>query len=123
HHPVVFSGLKKLTGQNYIERTIIEAIKNDIAIYAIHTNLDNVLNGVNRKIAEKLGLQKLQILESKKGLLSKIVVFAPSEHAEAVRKNMFNAGAGHIGNYDECSFISTGEGTFRAGANANPYIG
>src|SRR5215213_4133384 len=52
HHPIVFSGLKQITGRNYIERTVIKAIKNDIAIYAIHTNLDNVFAGVNNIICK-----------------------------------------------------------------------
>jgi len=123
HHPIIFSGLKKINGKNYIERTVIEAIKNDIAIYAIHTNLDNVHDGVNRKIADKLGLQNLEVLEPKQHVLNKIVVFVPAGHAAAVRNAMFGAGAGEIGNYDECSFNTSGEGTFRAGEAAKPFTG
>lgn len=123
HHPLVFSGIKSLTGKNYIEKTIIKAIKNDIAIYAIHTNLDNVKNGVNKKIAEKLGLRDLSILAPKKGLLQKLVYYCPLTNAEQVRTAVFDVGAGKIGNYDCCSFNTKGEGTFRALENANPFVG
>lgn len=123
HHPIIFSGLKKLNGKNYIERTVIKAIKNDVAIYAAHTNLDNVINGVNYKIAEKLGLKNAQILSKKNQLLKKIVVFCPISHAEKVRNEMFANGAGSIGNYSDCSFNTIGTGTFKAGKNANPFVG
>lgn len=123
HHPIVFSGLKSLTGKNYIERTIIKAIKNDIAIYAIHTNLDSVSDGVNWKIGEKLGLKNLEILSPKQNMLKKIVTFVPVSHVEKVRMALFSAGAGSIGGYDQCSFGVEGEGTFRAGGNADPFVG
>ncbi|HEY0297838.1 MAG TPA: Nif3-like dinuclear metal center hexameric protein, partial [Arachidicoccus sp.] len=123
HHPIIFSGIKKLNGKNYVERTIINAIKNDIAIYAIHTNLDNVALGVNKKIADKITLANQQILSAKKNLLSKLITYAPVSSAEAVRISLFSAGAGHIGNYSECSFSSEGKGTFKAEQKANPFIG
>ncbi|ANI89437.1 Nif3-like dinuclear metal center hexameric protein [Arachidicoccus ginsenosidimutans] len=123
HHPIIFSGIKKLNGKNYVERTVIDAIKNDIAIYAIHTNLDNVHLGVNKKIADKLGLINQQILSPKNNLLSKLITYVPSANAEAVRLSLFNAGAGHIGNYAECSFSSEGKGTFKPEENTNPFIG
>jgi dinuclear metal center YbgI/SA1388 family protein len=104
HHPVIFKGLKKLNGKNYVERAVIAAIKNDIAVYAIHTNLDNVLEGVNNKIAEKLQLQNCKILLPKEGTLEKLVTFAPLKNAEEVRNALFKAGAGSVGNYDQCSF-------------------
>jgi dinuclear metal center YbgI/SA1388 family protein len=123
HHPIVFSGLKRLTGTNYIERTVIDAIRSDIAVYAIHTNLDNVMHGVNMKIAQALGLHNLQILEPKSGYLFKIAVYVPENHVSTVRQAMFDAGAGHIGNYDQCSFNVQGTGTYRAGAGAEPFAG
>jgi dinuclear metal center YbgI/SA1388 family protein len=123
HHPIVFKGLKRLNGNSYIERTIIKAIKNDIAIYAIHTNLDSVMGGVNSKICDKLGLINTQILQPKKGLLKKIVTFCPVAHTEQVRKAMFDAGAGNIGNYNECSFNISGEGTFRGNKKSNAFVG
>ena len=123
HHPIIFSGLKKLNGKNYVERVIIKAIQHNIAIYAIHTNLDNVLQGVNQKIAEKLGLINCKILSPKKNLLKKLVTFVPVEFAEKVRNGLFEAGAGNISNYDECSFNITGKGTFRGNENTNPSIG
>ena len=123
HHPIVFSGLKSLTGKNYIERTILKAIKNDVAIYAIHTNLDNVKNGVNKKIAEKIGLQNLKILNPQKGKLSKLVFFCPIKDAQKVKNALFEAGGGSIGEYDCCSFAVEGFGTFRAGEKTNPYVG
>ncbi|WMJ74317.1 Nif3-like dinuclear metal center hexameric protein [Cytophagaceae bacterium ABcell3] len=123
HHPIIFKGLKKLTGSNYVERTIIEAIKNDIAIYAVHTNLDNVHNGVNRKICEKIELKNLKILSPKKGTLKKLVVFIPESDKDIVLSAVYNAGAGNIGNYSECSYQLQGTGTFRPNDQANPTIG
>lgn len=123
HHPIIFKGLKRLNGSNYVERAIIRAIKNDIAIYAIHTNLDNVIKGVNGKIAEKLGLKNLQVLRQKEERLKKLVTFAPLEHAEKVRSAIFEAGGGAIGKYSECSFIQEGIGTFKPEHGASPFIG
>ncbi len=123
HHPILFKGLKRLNGSTYVERVIMKAIKHGIAIYASHTNLDNVRNGVNRRIAERIGLQQLNILAPKDGLLKKLVVFVPMEQASALRQSLFDAGAGQIGKYGECSFNVRGTGTFKAGDGANPYVG
>jgi len=123
HHPILFSPIKKLTGKTYSERVIIKAIKNDIAIYAMHTNLDSIHTGVNHKIAEKIGLKDLSILSPKKGILKKLVTFCPTNKADEVRTAIFAAGAGVIGNYDECSFNAEGTGTFKANHAANPYVG
>jgi len=123
HHPIIFSGLKKITGKNYVERAIISAIKNDIAIYAIHTNLDNLLTGVNGKMADKLGLEKRKVLLHRQNNLMKLIVFAPVEAAEKVREAIFEAGGGHIGNYSECSFIIQGKSTFKPGEGTNPHTG
>jgi len=123
HHPILFKGLKKLTGQNYVERTLIKAIKNDIAIYAAHTNLDNIAHGVNAMICEKIGILNYRILAAKSSILKKIVTFCPVQSAEKVREAMFNAGAGHIGHYDSCSFNLAGQGTFRALDGADPFVG
>lgn len=123
HHPIVFSGLKSITGKNYIERTLLKAIKNDIAIYAIHTNLDNVENGVNRMIAERIGLENLRILAPKKNLLKKLVFFCPLKAVEQVRTSIFEGGAGKIGNYDSCSFNVEGIGTFKGNSETNPFVG
>lgn len=123
HHPIIFGGLKRLTGANYVERTVITAIQNNVALYAIHTNLDNVQWGVNQRIADRLGLIDRQILSPKSGHLRKLVVFCPVDHAEAVRGAMFSAGAGAIGDYSECSFNLTGEGTFKAAEGSNPFVG
>lgn len=124
HHPIIFGGLKRLNGNNYVERTVIKAIRNDIALYAIHTNLDNVLkNGVNSKIAQKLGLENVRVLSPKSDVVCKLVTFCPAEHADKVREAIFNAGAGVIGDYDQCSYNGEGFGTFRAGEGANPHVG
>lgn len=124
HHPIVFKGLKKITGRNYVERTIIKAIQNNIAIYAAHTNLDNVLaNGVNEKIASKLGLHDLSILQPRPNTLSKLIIYTPESASEAVKNALFEAGAGRIGHYSECSFSVNGQGTFKPGAGANPSSG
>lgn len=123
HHPIIFRGLKKINGKNYIERTIIKAIKNDIAIYAIHTNLDNVINGVNYKIANRLGLKNISILKPKKNQLCNLVFYCPKEYVSDIRKELFNKGAGSIGSYDSCSFNFTGQGTFKPLSGSNPFIG
>ena len=123
HHPIVFKGLKKINGKNYVEETIVKAIKNDVAIYAIHTNLDNIQNGVNAKIASMLGLQNTKILAPKTGMLQKLVVFVPISHKETVQDALFAAGAGEIGNYSECSFVLEGEGSFKPGNEAKPFTG
>src|SRR5436190_11182264 len=123
HNPIVFSVLKKITGKNYVQKTVIKAIKNDIAIYAIHTNLDNVLNGVNGKIAELLGLKNISILAPKENQLKKLFTFIPTSHADKVRQAIFEAGGGHVGNYEECSFNTEGFGTFKGGMNTDPYVG
>lgn len=123
HHPLIFKGLKSLTGRSYIERTLLMAIRNNIAIYAIHTNLDNVLHGVNGEIADRLELKVLSVLDPKPDQLRKLVVFVPMVRAEGVRAALFGAGAGNIGAYDECSFNIEGSGTFRAGIGTDPFVG
>jgi dinuclear metal center YbgI/SA1388 family protein len=123
HHPIVFGGLKKLNGKNYVERTVIKAIKNNIAIYAIHTNFDNVMDGVNAKICQRLGLVDCEILAPKKQLLKKLYTFIPLDQYANVAQAIFEAGAGYIGNYSETSFSAAGMGTFKGNENANPTIG
>jgi dinuclear metal center YbgI/SA1388 family protein len=123
HHPLIFSGLKRISGRNYVERVVVKAIKNDISIYAAHTNLDNMHNGVNAKICEKLGLRDTRILAPKGGMLSKLYTYAPKIVADQVRDAMFAAGAGTVGKYKECSFNTGGTGTFKPGSDANPAIG
>lgn len=123
HHPIVFSGLKRFTGANYIEKVVMKAIKHDIALYAIHTNLDNVRHGVNARIAERLGLQNTKILDPKPGLLCKLQTYVPNDRAGEVRDALFEAGAGHIGNYSECSFNAEGYGTFKGNDLSNGYVG
>jgi dinuclear metal center YbgI/SA1388 family protein len=123
HHPIVFSGLKKINGSNYVEKAVIAAIKNDIAIYAMHTNLDNVQHGVNGMIANQLGLINCSVLLPKYGTLKKLFVFVPLQQSEQVRNAIFTAGGGHISNYSECSFNTVGTGTYKPGAGARPFIG
>ncbi|MBS4059773.1 MAG: Nif3-like dinuclear metal center hexameric protein [Bacteroidetes bacterium] len=123
HHPIIFKGLKRLTPASYVERVILHAIRNNIAIAAMHTNLDNSIQGVNKKIADILGLNQQKILQPTQGILKKLVTFCPESHVENVRNAIFEAGAGQIGKYDCCSFNTNGTGTFRAGAEANPFVG
>lgn len=123
HHPIIFKGLKKLNGKNYIERTIIKAIKNNIAIYAVHTNLDNVKNGVSYKIAQKINVKNCQVLQPKKSLLSKLVTYCPTDKVKEVQQAMFDSGAGNIGNYEECSYVIEGVGTFKGKTGTNPFVG
>ncbi len=123
HHPIIFKGIKSLNNKSLVERLIVKAIKNDIAIYAFHTNLDNVANGVNGKIAEKLGLIKTRVLLEKEKPFKKLVTFCPMDHAGQLREAMFEAGGGHIGNYSHCSFNTSGQGSFKALEGSNPYVG
>ena len=123
HHPIVFRGLKKFNSKTYVERVVEKAIRNDIAIYAIHTNLDNIMTGVNARICETLGLQNCRILAPKHNLLKKLVTYVPMSHADEVRNALFEAGAGNIGNYSECSFSSEGSGTFKGNEYTDPYVG
>jgi dinuclear metal center YbgI/SA1388 family protein len=123
HHPIVFKGLKSLTGKNYVERTVVKAIKNDVAIYAIHTNLDHVQHGVNKKICDKLGLIDTRILSPKPSLLMKLTTFIPLEQTDQVMQALDQTGAGRIGNYSSCSFQVEGTGTFRPSEEASPTIG
>ena len=123
HHPLIFKGYKSITGRDYVERCILKAIKNDLVIYAAHTNLDNAPGGVNFKIAEKIGLKNVRVLEAKENALVKLVTFVPSAQAEEVRKALFSAGCGCIGNYDSCSYNQEGEGTFRAQEGTHPFCG
>lgn len=123
HHPIIFSGLKRLTGKNYIERVIIQAIRANVAIYSIHTNLDNVRHGVNREIAGRLGLLNTRVLEPISKRLRMLVTYCPESHFEQVRNSLFAAGAGHISNYDECSFSHSGKGTYRPLQGAAPFSG
>jgi dinuclear metal center YbgI/SA1388 family protein len=123
HHPVIFSPLKQLTGANTAEKILIRAIRHQIAIYSAHTNLDNVISGVNQRICQKLGIQHTKVLVPAAGYLKKLVTFVPPDHADAVRTALFEAGAGNIGKYDSCSFNTTGKGTFKAGEGTSPYKG
>ena len=123
HHPLIFRGYKSLTGRDYVEKCIMKAIKNDIVVYSMHTNLDNAPQGVNYKIAEKIGLKNLHILNPKESSLLKLVTFVPKGHEEKVRKALFDVGCGCIGNYDACSYNIEGMGTFRAQKGTNPYCG
>ncbi len=123
HHPLIFGGLKSVTGRNYVERCVIEAIQQNIAIYSAHTNMDSVVQGVSGKMAEKLGLCNTSIMSPQSGNLQKLVVYVPQLHVPQVREALFAAGAGHIGNYDSCSNNLTGESSFRALEGATPFVG
>ncbi len=123
HHPLIFRGLKRITGSNYVQRCAAYAIKNDIAIYACHTNLDKMPNGVSFKLAEKLGLKNIKPLASEEETVYKLVTFVPCSHTETVVDALFAAGAGTIGEYDECSYRTSGKGTFKAHAGSNPFCG
>jgi dinuclear metal center YbgI/SA1388 family protein len=123
HHPIIFKGLKSLTGRTYVERAVLSAIRNNVALYAIHTNLDNVRTGVNRRIAERLGLKNTQVLSPRRDTLSKLVTFVPSKEADSVRQALHAAGAGQIGNYQNCSFEIAGTGRFQPNERANPRMG
>jgi len=122
-HPILFSGLKKITGRNYVERAVIKAIKYDIAIYAVHTALDNHKNGVNKIFCDALGLMNTKVLIPKEGFIRKLVTYTIQENFETLRNALFDSGAGSIGNYENCSFSSEGKGTYQGNADSNPEIG
>jgi len=123
HHPLIFKPFKALTGKNYVERCMMKACKNDIIIYTAHTNLDNTVGGVNYRLAEMFGLEDIRILNPQKNSLIKLVTYVPDHASEKLRKALFKAGAGHIGNYSSCSFNTEGQGTFLAMENSHPYCG
>lgn len=123
HHPLIFGGLKQLTGNHYVQRAVILAIKNDIAIYAAHTNLDNMLSGVNKMICNKLGIEHPEILSKAKNTLKKLFTFVPHAYADKIRQALFEAGAGNIGNYSEASFNADGTGTFKGNENTHAFVG
>lgn len=123
HHPIVFGGLKRFNGSTYVERTVMKAIRHGVAIYALHTNLDSVFDGVNAQLCKLLGVEQKEVLHAKQAWLEKLVCFVPHAQAEKVRKAMFEAGAGHISDYEECSFNLQGEGTFLPGEGTQPHLG
>ncbi len=123
HHPIIFKGLKKINNNNYIERTVITCIKNNISVYAIHTNLDNIYDGVNARIAEMIGLRKTKILSPKNDLLRQLVVYCPVKESDILKDALFTAGAGSMGNYEKCSFSLIGTGSFHPNQGADPFVG
>lgn len=123
HHPIIFRGIKRLTGANYVERTVEKAIKADIGIYVAHTNLDNYQHGVNAQIGRKLGIRTMKVLQPKENVLTKLVTFVPKSHSQQVLKALFASGAGSIGNYSECSFSHPGLGTFKGNSESQPFVG
>ncbi|GAC1602258.1 MAG: Nif3-like dinuclear metal center hexameric protein [Hymenobacter sp.] len=130
HHPVIFRPLKRLTGATEVEQTLIAALKNDVAIYAAHTNLDNVRGGVNDKLAEKLGLTHTRVLAPQSGTLARLITYVPNRPADQqadvagrVLAALYAAGAGQVGQYADCSFRAEGTGTFTPGAGTRPAIG
>ena len=123
HHPFIFHGLKKVEPGKTESDILINIIKNDIAVYAIHTNLDNAMGGLNEFLCRRLGLSGMRILQEKNGMLSKLVTFSPLDYSDKVRQALFDAGAGVIGKYDFCSYNIAGQGTFRASSETNPYVG
>lgn len=123
HHPLIFNGIKKITGKTFTERILYKAVKHDIAVYSSHTNLDIYGNGVSRKMAEKLNLKEIKVLSPLEKRLLKLVTYIPESHLDKVRVALFEAGAGVIGNYDQCGFTTQGTGSFRGGAAANPFVG
>lgn len=123
HHPLIFNGIKRITGNTSTEKILYEAVKNDIAIYSAHTNLDMLSNGVSHKMAEKIGLEKISVLSPSADRLLKLVTYIPEAHYEKVKNALFEAGAGVIGNYDNCGYAVSGTGSFRGNEATNPFAG
>lgn len=122
-HPIIFKGLKKLTGKTYVERVLIKAIEHKIAIYAVHTALDNAFEGTNAGLCDLLGLKNKAVLIPQAGTIKQLTTYVPDENADAVKTALFACGAGSIGNYTDCSFSSAGIGTFKGNEHSNPVIG
>lgn len=122
-HPIIFSGLKNLRPDDYVKKAVVKAIKNDIAIYATHTALDNAAYGVSYRMAQELGLENIETLIPQKGIIKKLMTYIPVEHFESVKEDLFTTGAGQLGDYQECSFTITGEATFKGNEKSNPVIG
>ncbi|MBE0648992.1 MAG: Nif3-like dinuclear metal center hexameric protein [Bacteroidales bacterium] len=123
HHPLIFNGITNLTPRLPEYAAIRFAIRNEISVMAVHTNLDNRADSLNHLLGDKLGLEGMEIVQPRKGYLKKLATFCPLDHADRIRDSLFSAGAGHIGNYDNCSFNATGQGTFRASEKARPFVG
>lgn len=122
-HPIIFSGLKSLTGKNYVERVVMRALKHDIAIYAIHTALDNVSQGMGKAMCDQLNLSDRKVLIPKDSVIKKLVTYIPQKEANTVKNALFAAGAGSIGNYEFCSFSNSGKGSFKGNEKSNPKLG
>ena len=122
-HPIIFKGLKRLNPKDHVSRSVIKAIKNDVAIYATHTALDNIHKGTNFSMADQLGLREREILVPKPGTIKKLTTYIPVDDTEKVREALFAAGAGNIGNYDRCSFTLEGTGSFKGNEDSNPVKG
>ena len=122
-HPILFTGLKKITGRDYVEKVILKAIRNEIAIYALHTRLDNHPEGVNKLLSDRLGLLESKVLIPKPSGLKKLSTYVPKSDVDDVLQALHQAGAGAIGNYSECSFILEGKGQFRGNEKSQPHIG
>ncbi|WP_296635617.1 Nif3-like dinuclear metal center hexameric protein [Polaribacter sp.] len=122
-HPIIFNGLKKITGTNYVERVVLKAIKNNISIYATHTALDNSKDGVSSKICDVLGLKNKTVLIPKKGIIKKLTTYIPKEQASFVREALFKVNKNNLGNYSDASFNVLGKGTFKGNGKSTPTYG
>jgi dinuclear metal center YbgI/SA1388 family protein len=122
HHPIVFSGLKRITGANYVERTVIKAIQNNIVLYACHTNLDHAPKGVSYHLAAKLGITG-QVMKPLRDALKALQYYVPASHEQVLRDALHAAGGGNIGEYSSCSFAQEGLGRFQPSTMANPHTG
>jgi dinuclear metal center YbgI/SA1388 family protein len=123
HHPILFKGIKRLTGKGYVEKILLKAIKADIGIIAVHTNIDNAENGVSYQLAELLGLQGIEVLQPIAGKLGMLTTFSPVAGVPKILDALFTAGAGHIGKYAECAFRLNGLGSFKPLEGSKPKVG
>jgi dinuclear metal center YbgI/SA1388 family protein len=124
HHPLIFRPLKSLNVSTTIGKIIQMALENKTAVFSAHTNLDSVKGGINDFLAEKLELKNTKVLQkAEEDDKCKLVIFVPEKHQREVLTSLFALGGGQIGNYDCCSFTSTGRGTFRPHKDAKPFCG
>ncbi|WP_185851127.1 Nif3-like dinuclear metal center hexameric protein [Blattabacterium cuenoti] len=122
-HPILFKPIKSLIGNNYSERVLISALKNNISVYVIHTNLDVIWDGTHSYISKLLKLTKEEVLFPKEGSIKKLTTYVPYSYSEKVRNALFNAGAGNISNYSHCSYNVDGYGTFMGNDKTKPFLG
>src|SRR4051794_1426710 len=124
HHPILFRGAKRLTTTTAEGRAVLALAQAGVAVYSPHTAFDNTRDGINDRLAARLGLADVRPLRARSGPRQcKVVVFVLDKDLGRVSDALFSAGAGRIGQYRECSFRLAGTGTFFGTDATNPTVG